>query len=42
MAVKHISITQQEFYDWGGFANRELFRRRSPDGTMKYYHIDKS
>ena len=42
MAVKNIQITRQNFYDWGGFSNRQLFRRTSPDGVTRYYRIDKS
>ena len=42
MKIKNIQISRKEFYDWGGFSNRQLFRRTAPGGVVRYYRIDKS
>lgn len=30
-------ITKKEFYDLGGFANSDLFRKQSRGGEWRYY-----
>jgi len=40
--IRNLSITKKQYDDWGGATNRQLFCRQSPNGTWRYYRIDKS
>ena len=33
-------ITKKEFYELGGFANRDLFRKQSRGGAWRYYRFE--